>query len=265
MDEGFKFLKTKVCWKNLKGAASLSWWCQPSTSYDQKKIRRCHSLYHSDIATLSTVHGLTTWENIYAVGKNNPTTSVSCKAERKWDLTGVTIWFTLTLVGDKTAKIVIVKEIYPARTTLQDIPLKADRRKESELKTREEVAHAVGVGAVKLRLEDRLPQRLWLRPRSSMVSFEGETGPYVQYAYARIQSILRKANHHLQMRHTAWAIKAGKSSSFSKTSLVLSNVIKKLWSILIAKYAINLAIPSTNTMHTLVSWMKAQNAIARLL
>lgn len=27
-----------------------------------------------------------------------------------------------------------------------------------------------------------------------MVSFEGETGPYVQYAYARIQSILRKAN-----------------------------------------------------------------------
>ncbi|MCG4878227.1 hypothetical protein L0N00_17500, partial [Eggerthella lenta] len=28
----------------------------------------------------------------------------------------------------------------------------------------------------------------------AMVSFEGETGPYVQYAYARIQSILRKAN-----------------------------------------------------------------------
>ena len=28
----------------------------------------------------------------------------------------------------------------------------------------------------------------------AMVSFEGETGPYVQYAYARIQSILRKAD-----------------------------------------------------------------------
>ena len=27
-----------------------------------------------------------------------------------------------------------------------------------------------------------------------MVSFEGETGPYVQYAHARIQSILRKAD-----------------------------------------------------------------------
>ena len=29
---------------------------------------------------------------------------------------------------------------------------------------------------------------------SAMISFEGETGPYIQYAYARIQSILRKAN-----------------------------------------------------------------------
>lgn len=28
----------------------------------------------------------------------------------------------------------------------------------------------------------------------AMVSFEGETGPYVQYAHARIQSILRKAD-----------------------------------------------------------------------
>ena len=31
-----------------------------------------------------------------------------------------------------------------------------------------------------------------------MVSFEGETGPYVQYAYARIQSILRKADSNLK-------------------------------------------------------------------
>ena len=30
-------------------------------------------------------------------------------------------------------------------------------------------------------------------PRES-ISFEGETGPYVQYAYARIQSILRRYN-----------------------------------------------------------------------
>ena len=29
------------------------------------------------------------------------------------------------------------------------------------------------------------------------ISFEGETGPYIQYTYARIQSILRKANYEL--------------------------------------------------------------------
>lgn len=55
-------------------------------------------------------------------------------------------------------------------------------------------AHAVGVGAVKfydLKTDRRNGYDFDLE---AMVSFEGETGPYVQYAYARIQSILRKAN-----------------------------------------------------------------------
>ena len=56
------------------------------------------------------------------------------------------------------------------------------------------MAHAVGVGAVKfydLKTDRRNGYDFDLE---AMVSFEGETGPYVQYAYARIQSILRKAN-----------------------------------------------------------------------
>ena len=76
--------------------------------------------------------------------------------------------------------------------------------KNPELENKEEVVHAVGVGAVKfydLKTDRRNGYDFDLE---AMVSFEGETGPYVQYAYARIQSILRKANlHHQQMRHTA--------------------------------------------------------------
>ena len=56
------------------------------------------------------------------------------------------------------------------------------------------MARAVGVGAVKfydLKTDRRNGYDFDLE---AMVSFEGETGPYVQYAYARIQSILRKAN-----------------------------------------------------------------------
>lgn len=56
------------------------------------------------------------------------------------------------------------------------------------------VAHAVGVGAIKF--YDLKTDRTngYDFDLEAMVSFEGETGPYVQYAHARIQSILRKAD-----------------------------------------------------------------------
>lgn len=65
--------------------------------------------------------------------------------------------------------------------------------KNPNLANKEEVAHAVGVGAIKF--YDLKTDRLngYDFDLDAMVSFEGETGPYVQYAYARIQSILRKA------------------------------------------------------------------------
>ena len=67
--------------------------------------------------------------------------------------------------------------------------------KNPHLEDKEAVAHAVGVGAIKF--YDLKTDRLngYDFNLDTMVSFEGETGPYVQYAYARIQSILRKADY----------------------------------------------------------------------
>ena len=66
--------------------------------------------------------------------------------------------------------------------------------KNPNLPNKEAVAHAVGVGAIKF--YDLKTDRMngYDFDLDAMVSFEGETGPYVQYAHARIQSILRKAN-----------------------------------------------------------------------
>ena len=66
--------------------------------------------------------------------------------------------------------------------------------KNPDLPSKEAVAQAVGVGAIKF--YDLKTDRLngYDFDLDAMVSFEGETGPYVQYAYARIQSILRKAD-----------------------------------------------------------------------
>ncbi len=66
------------------------------------------------------------------------------------------------------------------------------------------MAHAVGVGAVKfydLKTDRRNGYDFDLE---AMVSFEGETGPYVQYAYARINpSFAKPTSLHQQMQLTA--------------------------------------------------------------
>ncbi|MFS1664223.1 arginine--tRNA ligase [Streptococcus sp. zg-JUN1979] len=66
--------------------------------------------------------------------------------------------------------------------------------KNPNLNNKDEVAHAVGAGAIKF--YDLKTDRLngYDFNLEAMVSFEGETGPYVQYAHARIQSILKKAD-----------------------------------------------------------------------
>lgn len=66
--------------------------------------------------------------------------------------------------------------------------------KNPDLPNKDVVAHTVGIGAIKF--YDLKTDRLngYDFDLDAMVSFEGETGPYVQYAYARIQSILRKAD-----------------------------------------------------------------------
>jgi len=58
---------------------------------------------------------------------------------------------------------------------------------------RREIAHAVGIGAVKYAdlARDRLGDYIFAWDQ--MLALNGNTGPYLQYAYARIQSIFRKA------------------------------------------------------------------------
>lgn len=73
--------------------------------------------------------------------------------------------------------------------------LEAIQEKNAELPDKEAVAKMVGVGAVLF--HDLFNQRIknvdfsW----EDVLSFEGNTGPYVQYTYARAKSILRKGNY----------------------------------------------------------------------
>lgn len=62
---------------------------------------------------------------------------------------------------------------------------------------KEELAHAVGIGAVKF--QELFNQRIkdYVFDWDKILSFEGETAPYVQYTHARICSLLKKGNFNI--------------------------------------------------------------------
>jgi arginyl-tRNA synthetase len=71
--------------------------------------------------------------------------------------------------------------------------LEVINEKNPELENKEEVAKKVGIGAVVFTYLKNSRERDLVFDWKEMLSFEGETGPYVQYTYARGKSILRKA------------------------------------------------------------------------
>lgn len=64
--------------------------------------------------------------------------------------------------------------------------------KNPKLENKEDVAEKVGVGAMVFTYLKNSRERDIVFDWKEMLSFEGETGPYVQYTYARGKSILRK-------------------------------------------------------------------------
>ncbi|MBE6064061.1 arginine--tRNA ligase [Clostridium cochlearium] len=74
-----------------------------------------------------------------------------------------------------------------------DKTLEIINEKNSELENKEETAKKIGIGAVIFTYLKNNRERDIVFSWDEMLSFDGETGPYVQYSYARGKSILRKA------------------------------------------------------------------------
>ena len=89
-----------------------------------------------------------------------------------------------------------------------EIKKRESKLSQTKLKKR---AEAIGLGAMKFYLLKHSPtQTITYNPKDS-ISFEGATGPYVQYTYARIQSILQKS------QDTRYKIQDTKKSQISNS------------------------------------------------
>ncbi len=63
-----------------------------------------------------------------------------------------------------------------------------------------EIARVVGLGALKYFILKVDPRKNMLFNPEESIDFNGNTGPFIQYTYARIQSVLRKANTPIDSR-----------------------------------------------------------------
>ena len=252
MDEGVQILEEKGLLKESKGASIVE---LDDVNLPPAMIKKSDgaTLYITrDIAT--AIYRARTYnfvKNIYAVGQEQSNHFRQLKAVLKkmgFDWSDDMIHVDFGLVTKNRQKLSTRKgNIILLEPTLQEAISRAKAQieeKNPELENKEEVAHAVGVGAVKfydLKTDRRNGYDFDLE---AMVSFEGETGPYVQYAYARIQSILRKANF-TPSADATYSLSDPESWEIIKLLQDFARVVKRAAEnydpSLIAKYAINLA------------------------
>ncbi len=176
--------------------------------------------------------------------------------ERKCDLVHVDFGHYL---GMKTREgnIIFLEEVLDKAVELAN---KIITEKNPGLANKQEVAKMVGIGAIIFGdlINDRVRDMEFSWDK--MLSFEGETGPYLQYSHARICSILRK-----------YGKSAGANAKFAKLQEEIEKeLIKKIYSFkkavldsaeqykpsIIAKYLIELA-QMFNTFYTACPVLKA--------
>ena len=123
--------------------------------------------------------------------------------------------------------------------------LEVINEKNPELENKEEVAKKIGIGAVVFTYLKNSREKDIIFDWKEILSFEGETGPYVQYSYARANSILTRAGEidyskvnysKLNSKEEFELIKT--LESFKKN---IHSAIEKLEPCVVTRYAIEVA------------------------
>lgn len=128
--------------------------------------------------------------------------------------------------------------------------LEVINEKNPELENKEDVAKKVGIGAIVFTYLKNHRERDIVFNWEEMLSFEGETGPYVQYTYARAKSILRKVEETSKKTGTDVELDYNKLNSKEEFELVkqlegfqksILFAIDKLEPSMVTRYVIDVA------------------------
>lgn len=115
---------------------------------------------------------------------------------------------------------------------LEDFMKEAVKKAKAEIKKRhgkanESSAKAIGYGAIKYSILRVSPEKNVLFNWQQALSFEGESAPYIQYAYARICSILKKYNKKISGKVNYSLLNKKEETELIKKISDFSNIINK--------------------------------------
>ena len=84
--------------------------------------------------------------------------------------------------------------IHEMTSTAEEISKELGKLEEYSVEEKKALYKTIGLGALKYYILKVDPKKRILFDPKDSIDFQGNTGPFIQYTYARIQSILRKAN-----------------------------------------------------------------------
>ena len=156
----------------------------------------------------------------------------------------------------------LLQEMYDTAKAKTEELGKTDGMSESEL---HELYHRLSIAALKffiLKVDPR--KRMLFNPQES-IDFQGDTGPFVMYTYARIKSILRTANFDGATMNTDVILHQTEMSCIkmlSEFESVVKTAAEEYNPAAICQYVLDLA-KSYNKVYNEVSILKEENASLR--
>lgn len=155
--------------------------------------------------------------------------------------------------------------IQEMKNTAKSITQELGKIDEFSDQEKEKLFHMLGMGALKffiLRVDPK--KHILFNPQES-IQFQGFTGPYVQYTYARIQSILRKAGQIEEVNHSSIPLEIEEKEVIKLLHFypeMIAKAAEQLNTSEVAKYAYDLA-KTFNQFYANVSVNKEENATIR--
>ena len=126
---------------------------------------------------------------------------------------------------------------------------------------KKELYKTIGLGALKYYILKVDPKKRILFDPKESIDFQGNTGPFIQYTYARIQSILRKANLTAEFSFESISLHAKEKELIKQLQLfpeVIQNAADNHSPALVANYTYEL-VKSFNSFYQNVSILGADN------